>query len=67
MEIKIIGKIISLRFIVIIFLIVISSQVFSQNLLNFPESVVFDQSHNRYLVSNVYQGKIVEIDSIGAH
>ena len=38
----------------------------SQNLLNNPESVVFDSLQNRYLVSNWGNGAIVEIDSTGA-
>ena len=39
----------------------------AQNLLSNPESVVFDQPNNRYLVSNYFQGEIVEIDSMGVH
>ena len=35
------------------------------NLLNNPESVVYDSSHNRYLVSNWADGNIVEIGSLG--
>jgi len=34
----------------------------AQNLLNQPESVVFDSLHNRYLVSNFANGDIVQID-----
>jgi hypothetical protein len=37
----------------------------AQNLLNNPESVVFDASKNRYLVSNWGDGAVVEIDSNG--
>jgi len=36
-----------------------------QNLLNWPESVVYDTLYNRYLVSNWYSGSIVAIDSMG--
>ncbi len=36
-----------------------------QNLLNNPESVVFDQLRCRYLVSNWGDGNIVSIDSLG--
>ena len=51
------------------FLIILASSqlIFGDNLLNYPESIVFDQLNNRYLVSNYYQGKIVEIDSLGEH
>lgn len=40
---------------------------YTQNLLNNPESVVFDPYHNRYLVSNWADGdgRIVQIDSNG--
>lgn len=40
----------------------------TQNLLNNPESVVFDSPRNRYLVSNwenQVDGSVVEIDSLG--
>ena len=37
----------------------------AQNLLNNPESVVFDSLNNRYLVSNWGDGAIVQIDTIG--
>ncbi len=37
--------------------------IFAQNLLNNPESVVFDQENNRYLVSNWGNGDLIEIDS----
>ena len=35
----------------------------TQNLLNLPESIIFDVSHNRYLVSNYGTGDIIQIDS----
>jgi len=35
------------------------------NLLNNPESVVYDESNSRYLVSNCGNGKIIQIDSNG--
>jgi sugar lactone lactonase YvrE len=37
----------------------------AENLLNNPESVVFDSLRNRYLVSNWGDGAIVQIDSLG--
>ena len=36
-----------------------------ENLLNNPESIVYDSSHNRYLVSNWADGNIVGINSWG--
>jgi sugar lactone lactonase YvrE len=36
-----------------------------ENLLNNPESVVFDPTNNRYLVSNWADGNIIEIDNMG--
>ena len=39
--------------------------LFSQNLLNNPESIVHDAAYNRYLVSNWGDGAIVQIDSNG--
>lgn len=38
---------------------------FSQNLFNGPESVAFDSLHNRYLVSNYYDGSIAQVDTGG--
>ena len=38
---------------------------FTQNLLDHPESVAFDSLHNRYLVSNIGDGKIIAIDLEG--
>lgn len=45
----------------------INSSLISQSLLNSPESVVYDTSQNRYLVSNANEAEagIVEIDSLG--
>ena len=37
----------------------------AQNLLSGPECVSFDSLHNRYIVSNWTNGKIIEIDSAG--
>lgn len=39
--------------------------LYSQNLLNNPESIVHDAAYNRYLVSNWGDGAIVQIDSNG--
>ena len=36
----------------------------SPNLLNNPESVVYDSAHHRYLVSNWEDGNIIQIDSL---
>jgi hypothetical protein len=46
-------------------LILALSSVYGQNLLLNPESVAFDYQNNRYLVSNVGDGAIVQIDSNG--
>ncbi|OFX86013.1 MAG: hypothetical protein A2W99_16595 [Bacteroidetes bacterium GWF2_33_16] len=37
----------------------------SNNLLNRPESIIYDKTHNRYLLSNYETGSIVQIDSTG--
>ncbi len=37
----------------------------SQNLLNAPQKIVIDRSHNRLLVSNYYSGDLIEINSSG--
>ena len=50
---------------IIFFMILISSVLFGQNLLNLPESVVYDSLNSRYLVSNWGSGNIVQIDSTG--
>jgi hypothetical protein len=42
-----------------------AAAVFPQNLFNGPESVAFDSLQNRYLVSNYYDGSIVQVDSDG--
>ncbi|MCX6227368.1 MAG: SMP-30/gluconolactonase/LRE family protein [Bacteroidia bacterium] len=36
-----------------------------KNLLNKPESILFDEAHHRYLFSNYETGDIVQIDSTG--
>jgi len=38
----------------------------SNNILNQPESVVFDSLYNRYFVSNKGNGNIIQINSLGA-
>lgn len=38
---------------------------YAENLLNGPECVAFDTVRNRYLVTNAYSGRVVEIDSNG--
>lgn len=37
----------------------------NQNLLNKPESIIYDEVHNRYLLSNYDTGDIIQIDSAG--
>jgi sugar lactone lactonase YvrE len=49
---------------VIIFILSIAS-CFTQNLLNQPESIVYDQINDRYLVSNFGDGSIVAINNVG--
>ena len=50
----------------LIFVLILSSMVlFGQNLLNLPESAVYDSLNSRYLVSNWGNGNIVQIDSTG--
>lgn len=36
-----------------------------ENVLNNPESVTYDSLHNRYLVSNIGDGRIIQIDYLG--
>lgn len=48
-----------------LFLIVFVDQTFSQNLLNNPESVIYDSLYDRYLVSNHGTGDVIQIDSLG--
>ncbi len=43
----------------------LTSFLYGQNLLNNPESVVFDSPNKRYLISNWGDGAIVQIDSLG--
>ena len=54
-----------LRLCIVFVLLYCSSNLVSQNLLNLPESVVYDSLHNRYLVSNWGSGDVVQIDSTG--
>jgi PKD repeat protein len=56
-----------MRPIISLFLLLISSGITAQNLLNEPESVVYDATHKRYLLSNWADGNIVQIDSNGVH
>ncbi len=50
---------------IVFLMVLVSTVLFSQNLLNLPESVVYDSQNGRYLVSNNGNGCIVQIDSIG--
>ncbi len=45
-------------------LLLISLICLTQNLLNQPESMVYDSVNNRYLVSNFGDGCIIQIDSL---
>ena len=49
----------------IIALVLFNGKADAQNLLNNPESVVFDSLNERYLVSNFADGNIVQIDDLG--
>ena len=49
----------------ILFISLFYADLSAQNMLNNPESVVFDSERNRYLVSNWGNGAIVQIDSNG--
>ncbi len=49
----------------IAYVLLLASAAAGQNLLNGPESVVFDTLNNRYLVSNWYGGSVVAIDGGG--
>ena len=49
------------------FILLSSTYLFGQNLLNGPECVSFDSLNNRYLVSNWNNGSIIAIDSTGNH
>jgi len=51
--------------IIIIPCLLVSFSASSQNLLNNPESAVYDSLHFRYLVSNWADGSIVQIDNNG--
>ena len=44
-------------------ILIVVSSLNAQNLLDKPESVAFDTLNNRYLVSNVEGGNIVQIES----
>ena len=54
-----------LKHILIIYLMLLVTNIFAQNLLNNPEGVVYDLSNNSYLISNYGDGKIIRIDSLG--
>jgi len=49
----------------IIIILLIPTLFQAQNLLNNPESVVYDSIYKRYLVSNCGDGNIIQIDSSG--
>ncbi|MCP4704525.1 MAG: PKD domain-containing protein [candidate division Zixibacteria bacterium] len=50
-----------------IVLILLSSSTWAQNLVVGPESVIFDEVRNRYIVANWDGGTISLIDSLGRH
>ena len=57
-----------MKFITIFFIsVVFSVTCLSQNLLNNPESIVYDSLYNRYLISNWGDGNIIEISNSGEH
>jgi hypothetical protein len=51
----------------LLFIFVHTEIAFTQNLLDEPESIVYDAKYKRYLVSNVGHGKIIQIDSSGTY
>jgi sugar lactone lactonase YvrE len=50
---------------VVLTMLICYSGLIAQNLLNNPESVVYDSAYQRYLVSNWGDGNIIQIDSSG--
>ena len=46
---------------------VLPNITFAQNLLNHPESVVYDVQNKRYLISNEGHGKIIQIHNAGTY
>jgi hypothetical protein len=48
-----------------LFVLIFPLRLTAQNLIATPECVVYDAVYNRYLVSCLYSGKVVEIDSNG--
>lgn len=48
-------------------LLLINAGALAQNLLNQPESVEYDITRNRYFAANAGNGRIIAIDSAGAH
>lgn len=51
--------------VVLTLLLVVSTNGYTQNLLNGPQKIVIDTKRNRLLVSNYNSGDIIQIDSIG--
>lgn len=49
----------------IIRVLLLTTALSAQNLLNQPESILYDAGQNRYLISNFGDGAIVQIDSLG--
>ncbi len=47
-------------------ILTLTVSVWAQNLIHAPESVIFDEARNRYLVSNSPRGEIVIVDSLGS-
>ncbi|MCD4730981.1 MAG: T9SS type A sorting domain-containing protein [Bacteroidales bacterium] len=54
-----------IKYLIFFILLFFSSNIFALDLLNNPESIVYDSLRNRYLVSNWGHGHIVQIDSAG--
>jgi len=62
---KLLSAVLFLLYATSVFAAAASEQATMENLLNNPESVVYDQPRDRYLVSNWGDGNIVAIDSLG--
>ena len=53
------------RLILALIISTFSIPALGQNLINAPESVIFDEARNRYIISNSPAGEIVILDSLG--
>ena len=55
----------SIRFTILILNLSLMPVCMSQNLLAYPESIIYDSLHYRYLISNWPTGDIIQVDSSG--